>query len=31
MLERLKAGDKVRFRAVNEGGVFTVTDLEASK
>ena len=27
-LERLKVGDKVRFRVVNDGGKFTVTDIE---
>jgi Cu(I)/Ag(I) efflux system protein CusF len=28
MLEKVKAGDKVKFKAVNEGGKFTVTDLQ---
>lgn len=31
LLERLKPGDKVRFRAVDDGGKYTVTDLERSK
>jgi Cu(I)/Ag(I) efflux system periplasmic protein CusF len=31
VLEKLQPGDKVRFRAVNEGGKFTVTDIEPSK
>jgi uncharacterized cupredoxin-like copper-binding protein/Cu/Ag efflux protein CusF len=31
VLERLKAGDKVRFKAVHEGGVYTVTQIEAAK
>ena len=29
LLDKLKAGDKVRFKAVNENGKFTVTDLVA--
>lgn len=28
MLEQIKAGDKVKFKAVNEAGKFTVTDLK---
>lgn len=28
MLGKVKAGDKVRFRAVNEAGRYTVTDLQ---
>ena len=27
MLERVKPGDKVRFKAVNEGGNYTVTEI----
>lgn len=27
-LERLKVGDKVRFKVVNDGGKFTVTEIE---
>ena len=30
LLGTFKAGDKVRFKAVNEGGKFTVTDLVAA-
>ena len=28
MLDKLKTGDKVKFKAVNEAGKFTVTDLK---
>ena len=28
MLDKLKTGDKVRFKAVNDGGKFTVTDIQ---
>jgi Cu(I)/Ag(I) efflux system periplasmic protein CusF len=28
LLEKLKTGDKVRFKAVNDGGKFTVTEIE---
>ena len=28
LLEKVKAGDKVRFRAVNEKGQFTVTEIQ---
>ena len=28
MLEKLKTGDKVKFKAINEGGKFTVTDIQ---
>jgi Cu/Ag efflux protein CusF len=28
VLDRLKAGDKVRFAAVHEGGKFTVTEIQ---
>lgn len=31
MLDGVKAGDKVRFRASNDGGSFTVTEIQASK
>jgi Cu/Ag efflux protein CusF len=27
MLEKLKTGDKIRFKAINDGGKFTVTDI----
>ena len=28
LLETLKAGDKVQFKAINDGGKFTVTDVQ---
>ena len=28
LLERLKAGDTVKFKAINDGGKFTVTDIQ---
>jgi len=28
MLEKLKTGDKIRFKAINDGGKFTVTELQ---
>lgn len=28
MLDKLKAGDKVRFKAINDAGKFTVTDIQ---
>ena len=31
MLDQLKAGDKVRFKAVNEAGKYTVTEIQATK
>ncbi len=31
MLERLKAGDKIRFSADNVGGALTVTHIETAK
>lgn len=31
MLDKLKAGDKVKFRAINDGGKFTVTEIQAIK
>jgi Cu/Ag efflux protein CusF len=31
LLDKVKAGDKVKFKAVNEGGKFTVTDLQVVK
>jgi Cu/Ag efflux protein CusF len=30
MLDKLKTGDKVRFKAVNDGGKFTVTEIQAA-
>jgi Cu/Ag efflux protein CusF len=31
MLDQLKAGDKVRFRAVDEAGRYTVTDIQVAR
>ncbi len=31
VLERLKAGDKVKFRAINDAGKITVTEIESAK
>ncbi len=31
MLEKLKAGDKVKFKAVNDGGKFTVTEIQQAR
>jgi Cu(I)/Ag(I) efflux system periplasmic protein CusF len=31
MLDKLQPGDKVKFKAVNDGGKFTVTQIEMSK
>ena len=31
MLEKLKTGDKVKFKAVNEGGKFTVTEIQSAQ
>lgn len=31
MLEKLKTGDKVKFRAVNESGKFTVTEIRSAQ
>ena len=31
LLNKLQAGDKIRFRAVNDGGKITVTQIEAAK
>lgn len=31
MLDKVQAGDKVRFSAVNENGKITVTDIQAAK
>ena len=31
MLDKLKAGDKVMFKAINDGGKFTVTDIQPAK
>ena len=31
MLEKLKAGDKIRFKVVNDGGKFTLTEIHPAK
>jgi Cu/Ag efflux protein CusF len=31
MLDQLKAGDKVRFKAVNEAGKYTVTEIQVRR
>ncbi len=31
LLDKLQPGDKIRFKAINDGGKFTVTELEAAK
>ncbi len=31
MLDPLKVGDKVRFRAANQGGTYTVTEIQPGK
>ncbi|HWH75447.1 MAG TPA: copper-binding protein [Methylibium sp.] len=31
MLDKVQAGDKVKFKAASEAGKFTVTELEAVK
>jgi Cu(I)/Ag(I) efflux system periplasmic protein CusF len=31
VLDRVKPGDKVRFKAVQEGGRYTVTEIEVAK
>ena len=31
LLDKLQAGDKVRFKAINEGGKYTVTEIQAVK
>lgn len=31
VLNKLQAGDKVRFKAVNDGGKYTVTEIQAAK
>ena len=30
MLTKLKTGDKVKFKAINDGGKFTVTEIQAA-
>lgn len=31
MLDSVKAGDKVRFKAINDAGKFTVTELQVQR
>jgi Cu/Ag efflux protein CusF len=31
MIDKLKTGDRVRFKAVNDGGKYTVTDIQPAK
>ena len=31
MLDKLKADDKVKFKAINDAGKFTVTPIQAAK
>ena len=31
MLDKVKAGDKIRFKASNDGGKMTVTEMQAAK
>ena len=31
MLDKLKAGDKIRFKAVDDGGTLTLTEIELAK
>lgn len=31
VLDKVQAGDKVQFRAINDGGKFTVTEIQPSK
>lgn len=31
VLDKLQPGDKVKFKAINDGGKFTVTEIEVSK
>jgi Cu(I)/Ag(I) efflux system periplasmic protein CusF len=31
LLDKLKAGDKVKFRAVSDGGKYTVTEIQPAK
>ncbi len=28
MLDKLKAGDKIKFKAINDAGKFTVTEMQ---
>ena len=31
MLDKLKTGDKVKFKAINDGGKFTVTEIQPAR
>lgn len=31
MIDKLKAGDKVRFKAINDAGKYTVTDIQPAR
>ena len=31
MLEKLKAGDKIKFKAINDGGKYTVTEIQMAQ
>ena len=31
MLDKLKTGDKIKFKAINDGGKFTVTEIQAAR
>ncbi len=31
MLEKLKTGDKIRFRAINDAGKYTVTEIQSAQ
>ena len=31
LLDKLKAGDKVKFKAINDGGKFTVTEIQPAR
>ena len=31
MLDKLKAGDKIKFKAINDAGKFTVTEIQPAK
>ena len=31
MLDTLKTGDKIKFKAINDAGKFTVTEIQATR
>jgi Cu/Ag efflux protein CusF len=31
MLDKLKAGDKIKFKAINDAGKFTVTEMQMAQ